>query len=806
MKSRYLLSCVASLTLLMSGCGGTGSSSTVTDSVSVVVDTSPSVNSAPIATFRNFSINSNVNYNGQLTAEDPDNDPVSYELISDCKHGTVVLDKNGCFTYTPDAGYKGKDSFTYKAKDGLSACPNQKVTIDVTQEPLSIPANPSNLQLEALSTCKIKVSWKDNSDNETGFDIYRDGVLVSVEDANTVTTNICGDMQPASTYEITVKAKNAAGSSSGVSASVTTKDITTPPTAPTDLKVLAKDKNSVRLAWRDNADNESAYDIYQNGKWIKEVSANCNCTVVTGLDAGTSYTFYVVAKNKIGGRDSNVVTTTTESKPVVIIPDTIPTIALIGAASEVLVIGDKYIDKGATATDVEDGDLNATCVSDVNTSQTGDYSVVCKATDSAGHAVEITRTVRVITAASLNTKANIPYDANLELGSEEGILYYVDPRPEENGLNRALRIDYLNWTYTDINVSGINPHSLDRAGNSDKFYVRTQNSNSFDVVNFKENSVKTVDMGEHRPRAIGATNLKYNLQLISVRNRQVVDVIDTTTDTIIASVGSEVETPGITTGHALWFDEDHFGLIDRAAPQIIVYKVIDNGGVFSFEETDRVATATSLHALEKVTNPRTRADLITFYGNGEGNIAKGGSDTAYVVEYTFDPIAGKLAEKRSVDLTQSTAAVHGRPPISHHSGISPDGKFFYTPVFDGHVYIIDRATMQVVKVLDAALGAAHVEFSASQNLAIITNHWSNEVTIIDLATQTVKKRLIISTTQEFHEEEPHLLQPHFSYLSKDGKYFYTLATQDGDFLKINLETLEVEDKLHVGGAPEQAHS
>ncbi len=806
MKSLFVLSLVTSLVLVVSGCGGTGSSEKSTGKSVGSIDISSSVNSTPVATFSNFTINRNVDYNGQLTALDSDNDQVTYALTSDCKHGTITVDENGCFTYIPDTGYEGSDSFSYKAKDAVSACPNQTVTIDVKQESIVVPAAPSHLKLEALSTCKIKVSWQDNSNNETGFDIYKDGELVSVKEANTVTTNICGDMEPASTYQITVKAKNAAGASAGVSASVTTKDITTPPAAPTDLKVLAKDKTSVRLSWHDNADNESAYNVYQDGKWIRELSTNCNCTVISGLDAGTSYEFYVVAKNKIGGRDSNVITVETEHEPIVVIPDAVPTVTLIGAASEVLVIGDEYTDKGAKAIDTEDGELNATCVSDVNTSQEGEYSVTCQAADSAGHIVQITRSVRVVTAASLGTKANIPYDANLELGDEEGILYYVDPRPEENGLNRALRIDYLNWTYTDINVSGINPHSLDRAGDSDKFYVRTQNSNSFDVINFKENSVKTVDMGEHRPRAIGATNLKYNLQLISVKNRQVVDVIDTTTDTIIASLGSEVETPGITTGHALWFDEDHFGLIDRAAPQIVVYKVIDTGGVLSFIETGRVATATSLHALEKVSNPRTRADLVTFYGNGEGNIAKGGSDTAYVAEYTFDPVAGTLTENRSVNLTQSTAAVHGRPPISHHSGISPDGKYIYTPVFDGHVYIIDRVTMQVVKVLDAALGAAHVEFSSAYNVSIITNHWSNEVTIIDLATQTVKKRLIISTTQEFHEQEPHLLQPHFSYLSKDGKYFYTLATQDGDFLRINLETLEVEEKLHVGGAPEQAHS
>ncbi len=799
--------------LLLSGCGDSKTDTTAQgksviepeETLNFIVHNNV-VNNQPEATFEAFSINQETSYNGQLTSRDADGDVVSYELTSACKHGTITIDKNGCFTYVPDAGYKGKDSFTYRVKDELSACPAKKVEIDVTQAPTLLPAAPSNLKLEALSVCKVRVSWEDNSNNETGFDIYRDGNLVSVTKANVVTTDICGGMKPATEYRIAVTAKNSSGASLPIIGHVTTKDITMAPQAPRDLKVVAIDKYSARLAWVDTAWSESAYDIYVNGKWVKSIDANSQSTVVTGLSAGTTYTFQVTATNKIGGKSSKVIEAATESEPIV--DKEAPLITLLGDASVTLVLGDTYQDAGATAIDDIDGNVSAniTTTTTVDTSKVGTYQVTYSVLDSAGNEANKSRNVQVITAESLGVKANIPYDSNLELGDEEGILYYVDPRPEENGLNRALRIDYLNWTYSDINVSGINPHSLDRAGDSDKFYVRTQNSHSFDVVNFVENSVKTVDMGEHIPRAIGATNLKYNLQLISVRNRQVVDVIDTTTDTIIASLGSEEETPGITTGHALWFDEDHFGLIDRAAPQIVVYQVIDKGGVLDFKETDRVATKTSLHALEKVAHPRTRADLVTFYGNGEGDIAKDGNVTAYVAEYTFDPSAGTLTEKRSVDLAQSTAAVHGRPPISHHSGISPDGKFFYTPVFDGHVYIIDRASMQVVKVLDAALGAAHIEFSDSLGLAIVTNHWSNEVTIIDLATQSVKKRLIISTTQEFHEDAPHLLQPHFSYLSKDGKYFYTLATQDGDFLKINLETLEVEDKLHVGGAPEQAHS
>jgi VCBS repeat-containing protein len=41
-------------------------------------------------------------------------------LVSGPKHGSVALNPNGTFTYTPAANYNGPDSFTYKANDGTA--------------------------------------------------------------------------------------------------------------------------------------------------------------------------------------------------------------------------------------------------------------------------------------------------------------------------------------------------------------------------------------------------------------------------------------------------------------------------------------------------------------------------------------------------------------------------------------------------------------------------------------------------------------------------------------------------------------
>ncbi len=49
-------------------------------------------------------------------------------------HGTLVLNADGSFTYTPNAGYAGTDSFTYIAKDSLSSGTPTTVTLTVAAQ------------------------------------------------------------------------------------------------------------------------------------------------------------------------------------------------------------------------------------------------------------------------------------------------------------------------------------------------------------------------------------------------------------------------------------------------------------------------------------------------------------------------------------------------------------------------------------------------------------------------------------------------------------------------------------------------
>ncbi len=70
--------------------------------------------------------------NGTLVATDPEHDPVTYAVVTPPAHGQVTLNPNtGAFTYTPDSGFTGTDTFRVVASDPTSQSGIVTVTINV---------------------------------------------------------------------------------------------------------------------------------------------------------------------------------------------------------------------------------------------------------------------------------------------------------------------------------------------------------------------------------------------------------------------------------------------------------------------------------------------------------------------------------------------------------------------------------------------------------------------------------------------------------------------------------------------------
>ena len=95
-------------------------------------------NTAPVA----FADDYSVAENGELTVSttdgvlandtDANDDPLTANLANGVTNGTLSLEADGSFTYTPDADFTGTDSFTYTASDGVDSSNQVEVEITVT--------------------------------------------------------------------------------------------------------------------------------------------------------------------------------------------------------------------------------------------------------------------------------------------------------------------------------------------------------------------------------------------------------------------------------------------------------------------------------------------------------------------------------------------------------------------------------------------------------------------------------------------------------------------------------------------------
>jgi VCBS repeat-containing protein len=105
-----------------------------TASVSVTVN---AVNDAPVAQNDSYSAQENTvlsvtTVQGVLANDsDADSPALTAAVVAGPSHGTLVLNLDGSFTYTPAINYVGSDSFTYRANDGFLNSNTATVSITI---------------------------------------------------------------------------------------------------------------------------------------------------------------------------------------------------------------------------------------------------------------------------------------------------------------------------------------------------------------------------------------------------------------------------------------------------------------------------------------------------------------------------------------------------------------------------------------------------------------------------------------------------------------------------------------------------
>jgi len=274
---------------------------------------------------------------------------------------------------TVNTAIVGVYSVTYNVSDtnGNAAA---EVTRTVTVVDTTVPV----ITLLGEDSVIIEVGDTYLDAGATATDTYDGDITSSIVTVSTVNTAIVG------VYLVTYNVSDANGNAAAeVTRTVTVVDTTVPV-----ITLLGEDSVTIEVGTTYTDAGATATDTYDGDITSSIVTVSTVNTAIVGV--------YLVTYN-VSDTSGNAAAEVTRT--VTVVDTTVPVITLLGEDPVTIEVGDTYLDAGATATDIYDGDITSSIVtiSTVNTAIVGVYSVSYNVTDANGNAAaEVTRTVTVV--------------------------------------------------------------------------------------------------------------------------------------------------------------------------------------------------------------------------------------------------------------------------------------------------------------------------------------------------------------------------------------------------------------------------
>ncbi len=345
---------------------------TITEILTVTVK-----NHLPIATGQPVTVDED-SLNNEITLTGSDNnfnDPRNYAIVTQPIHGSLTGTAPNV-RYTPEANYKGSDSFTFTLNDGTDTSAPAAINIMVT----SINDAPTvNAGVDVI------ISAGDSyTPNPTANDI--DGTITTTVwtvAGGTVLTFPKADFS-VGVHVLTIAVTDNEGLSATDTLTVTVKD-TTPP-------IITLNGGDITI------EAGSTY-VELGASVVDNVDENISLVITGSVDTTSPGTYIIIYTATDTAR--NVATTT---RTVTVVDTTAPVITVIGEDVSI-VEGSTYVDQGATAVDIVDGVLTPTVTNPVDTSTPNTYTITYTVTDEAGNTATETRTVTVTRIADTTPPA-----------------------------------------------------------------------------------------------------------------------------------------------------------------------------------------------------------------------------------------------------------------------------------------------------------------------------------------------------------------------------------------------------------------
>ena len=370
----------------------------------------------------------------------------------------ATLEENAT-SYT-DENLTPETSYSYEIKAFNEAGESEGIVIEAeTPKEVSIPDSPANLKVSKVTSNSVTLEWEDLSDNEEGFEIYRNDLLIASTAPDT-TSYTDENLTPDTEYLYIVKAFNQAGKSEGVSLNVkTSEEKPHIPTAPSEVNASKITSDSVTLVWNDS-EGETGYKILRNDEEIATLDENTTTYTDTNLSANTTYTYVIVALNEEGENSGEPFTVTTKEKIIELSAPANLTFIEITPHSVTLSwedtndneTGFKVIRDGEVIATLE---ANSTTYTDTNLTAGKEYEYQVVATNGETDSPPISE--KVITDRGVpNEISDLKAEIN---GSESITLIWKDNSDNETGF-KVIRdgeiiatLEANSTTYTDTNLS-----------------------------------------------------------------------------------------------------------------------------------------------------------------------------------------------------------------------------------------------------------------------------------------------------------------------------------------------------------------
>ncbi len=209
---------------------------------------------------------------------------------------TACLSEIGFVDRSSDAAKLNSD--TWRNKFAASYFNSLKVSLNVSCTTTS--PTPGSFSLTATPQCvdnnsSIKLTWTASS-NATRYDIYRNGALYAADQTGLSFDNTY--VTTGTTYTYYVKAKNATGSINNSNGTLSRTAACGPGAfSLTATSVCENGDSAINLSWGASS-GASSYDVYRNGSLYTNVTSTAFAN--TYVTTGTTYTYYVKAKNASG--------------------------------------------------------------------------------------------------------------------------------------------------------------------------------------------------------------------------------------------------------------------------------------------------------------------------------------------------------------------------------------------------------------------------------------------------------------------------------------------------------------------------